>query len=215
MVNLCTEVLIFTDCRISDAMITTQSDKEEGFTGKSGFALVHQLTFTCSGMDGVNKNYDALRGDAPVWQVTSVFNEYVEPLQNTDKGLSVFATLTFADGIETIEFSMFKQSGVLSTLDTGDETITGKSTYPTIEFRGIVGDYPMLYKHVDDGRKIQGVSGSFNKVLVDIDVDLVSGGEVLRGFNYDNCRATDYVVSTNTNKDESYVKDKFALENIF
>ncbi|MFQ5476806.1 MAG: hypothetical protein ACE5DT_07250 [Nitrosopumilus sp.] len=205
----------FTDCRISDAMITTQVDKEEGFTGKSGFALVHQLTFTCSGMDGVNKNYDELRGDDPVWKVTSVSNEYVETIQNTDKGLSAFATFTFADGIETIEFSMFKQGDVLAILDAGDATITGKSTYPTIEFRGIVGDYPILYKHVDDNRKLQGVGGSFNKVLADIDVELISDEEVLRGFNYVDCRATDYDISTNTNKDESYVKNKFALENIF
>ena len=217
--------LDFTSCRISDAEITTQTDKEEGFTGKSGFAIVHQLTFTCSGINGVNMHYDRLRGDAPTWTTAHLTNDYVEPIQNTEKGLSVFTTFTFEDGTETIEFSMFKQSEVLSstekvTADNGNknvaaEAFTRKTTYPTIELRGIVGDYPMLYKNLDNNRKIQGVAGSNNKELVDIDVDLVSDEGVLRGFNFEHCRAIDYSVSTNPNSEESYVKNKFALENIF
>ncbi len=206
----------YSSCRISDAQITTKSDKEEGFIGKSGFALVHQLTFACSGMKGVNMNYDALRGDAPSWSYTQLYNEYVEPIQNTDKDLSAFATFTFNGGIEKIEFSMFKQNSVLTaTEDTGDETILDKATYPTIELRGIVGDYPMLYKYVDQLRTVQGVGGTQSKELIDIDIDLVSGVDTIRGFNYANCRVIDYKVSTETNKEESYVKNKFALENVF
>ena len=215
----------FTSCRISDARITTQTDKEEGFTGKSGFVVVLQSTFTCSGLDGMNVNYDNLRGDVPSWRTTHLTNSYAEPIQNTDGGLDAIATFTFADGNETIEFSMFKQSEVLSATENVDnengnksvaaEKFTRKTTYPTIELRGIVGDYPMLYNHVDDTMKIQGVQGTSNLDLVDIDVDLVSDGKVIRGFNYNNCRAIDYTVETETNKEESYVKNKFALENIF
>jgi hypothetical protein len=206
----------FSDCRISDARIITQTDKEEGFTGKSGFVLVLQSTFTCSGLQGVNMYYDTLRGDAPVWKTTHLTNDYVESIQNTDGGLDAIATFTFADGTETIEFSMFKQSEVLSaTEDTGSDTITNKATYPTLELRGIVGDYPMVYDHVDDTIKVQGLAGTSIAELIDIDVDLVLDGTVIRGFNYNNCRAIDYTVETETNKEESYVKDKFALENIF
>ena len=206
----------FTSCRISDAQIATKADKEEGFTGKSGFAIVHQLTFTCSGIDPLNMYYDELRGDDPIWKTTHISNEYVEPIQNTDKGLNIFTTFTFADGVETIEFSMFKQSNVLTvTEDTGSGAITGKSTYPTMELRGIVGDYPMLYNNVDGNLKTQGILGAHMTELVDVDVDIVFDGNVIRGFNFVNCRAIDYVVSTNTNNEESYVKNKFALENIF
>jgi len=206
----------FTSCRISDARIITQTDKEEGFTGKSGFAIVLRSTFTCSGIDPINMYYDELRGDVPVWKTTHISNEYVESIQNTDKGLSAIATFTFADDTETIEFSMFKQSDVLTvTEDTGSDSFTGKATYPTIELRGIVGDYPMLYNNVDDTLKIQGVAGANLGVLIDIDVDLVSDETVIRGFNFVNCRAIDYTISTNTNKEESYVKNKFALENVF
>ena len=215
----------FTSCRISDARITTQTDKEEGFTGKSGFVLVLQSTFTCSGLEGVNMYYDDLRGDSPIWKTMHVTNEYVEPIQNTDGGLDAISTFTFADGTETIEFSMFKQSEVLTATENVDnengnksvaaEKFTRKTTSPTIELRGIVGDYPMLYGHVDNQIKIQGIAGTTNADLVDIDVDLVSNGEVLRSFNYVNCRAVDYKIETNTNSEESYVKNKFSLENVF
>lgn len=206
----------FTDCRVSDVEINSKTDKEEGFTGKSGFVLVHEMTFTCSGIDPLNIHYDELRGDMPIWKMTHFSNEYVEPIQNTDKGLSAFTTFTFADGVEKIEFSMFKQSNVLTvTEDTGSDTIINKPTYPTIELRGIVGDYPMLYNNVDGNLKTQGVLGANLDELSDIDVDLVSDGEVIRGFNFVNCRAIDYVVSTDPHSEESYVKNKFALENIF
>ena len=208
--------LDFSSCRISDARITTQTDKEEGFTGKSGFVLVIQSTFTCSGLKGINMYYDDLRGDAPIWKTTHVTNEHVESIQNTDGGLDVVSTFTFADGVETIEFSMFKQNEVLSiTEDTNTVTVTDKATYPTIEFRGIVGDYPILYNHVDDKMKVQGMSGTNLVDLVDIDVDLISNGEVIRGFNYVNCRVIDYTVETDSNSEESYVKNKFSLENVF
>ncbi|MCV0391740.1 MAG: hypothetical protein K5790_00420 [Nitrosopumilus sp.] len=206
----------FKDCRISDAKITTQSDKEEGFTGKSGFALVHQLTFTCSGLAPINMNYSKLGGNGPSWKVSQIYNAYTEPIQNTDKGLKTVSTFTFADGIEEIEFSMFTQSDVLtSTVDTGSPDITDKPAAPTLELRGIVGDYPMLYNYVDKIRKVQGVAGTQFKDLADIDVKIISNEEIIRSFNYQNCRPTDYSISTNTNSEESYMKNSFAIESIF
>ncbi|KAF6246510.1 hypothetical protein C6990_08395 [Nitrosopumilus sp. b3] len=214
----------FSSCHVEDAKITTLTDKEEGFTGKSGFVTVHQLGFECSGIKSLNMHYDKLRGDTPSWKSIDIVHEYQEPLQNTDKGLSAFATFTFDDGVETVEFSMFKQSEVLSATEDvflqdkdnpAPSEFTRKASYPTLELRGIVGDYPLLYNHVDDALSIQGVIGTNNRNLVDIDVKIVSGNEEIRGFNYSNCRSTDYVVSTEPNKEESYVKNKFALENIF
>ena len=119
---------------------------------------------------------------------------------------------------------MFKQNEILTTTEDAfrysktnpsPEEFTRKTTYPTIEFRGIVGDYPLLYNHVDENLKIQGVSGTQLRNLIDIDVDIVSDGQVIRGFNYVNCRAINYDVDTNANKEESYSKNKFALENLF
>ena len=216
--------LDFSSCRVSSAQITTQSDKEEGFTGKSGFVVTYPMGFECSGIDALNMYYDELRGGNS-WKPTKIVHEYEETLQNTDKGLSAFVTFTFADGIEIGEFSMFKQSKVLNVTektndDNGQKALaadafTRKVTYPTLELRGIVGDYPLLYNHVDDNLSIQGIVGTGNRDLADIDIEIVSGDEVIRGFNYSNCRSTDYVVGTDPNTEESYVKNKFALETTF
>jgi hypothetical protein len=213
----------FSSCRISSAQIITQSDKEEGFTGKSGFVVTYPMGFECSGINALNMYYDELHGDIS-WKPTAIVHEYQETLQNTDKGLSAFATFTFDDGIEIIEFSMFKQSEVLTATENvyrndkdnpGPAEFTRKASYPSLELRGIVGDYPLLYNHVDDLLAIQGVIGTNNRNLVDIDIKIVSGDDEIRGFNYSNCRSTDYVVGTDPNTEESYVKNKFALENIF
>ena len=216
----------FNECVVSDAQINTLSDKEESFTGKSGFAVVNTMSFTCSGITPVNMYYDDLFANAPMWKVSQLSNVYMESMQNTDQGLDVISTFTFSDGIEVIdEFSMFKQGEVLTVTENVDnengdkdvaaEKFTRKTIPPTLELRGIVGDYPMLYSHVDENLKVQSVAGTALKKLVDIDVEIVSDDEVIRGFNYSNCRVTDYVVETDPDDEESYVKNKFALENIF
>ena len=215
----------FQECIVSDSQINTKSDKEEGFTGKSGFVVVHTISFTCSGIKPINMYYDELRGDTPFWKVSQLSNVYMESMQNTDQGLDVITTFTLPTGVETIEFSMFKQSELLTTTENvdnenGDKDVaaqkfTRKTIAPTLELRGIIGDYPMLYNYIDKNLKIQNVKGTALKDLVDIDVEIVSDGEVLRGFNYSNCRTTNYVVETDPNTEESYIKNKFALENIF
>ncbi|KER06933.1 hypothetical protein AAA799E16_00279 [Marine Group I thaumarchaeote SCGC AAA799-E16] len=215
----------FRECIVSDSKINTKADKEEGFTGKSGFVVVNTMGFTCGGIKPINMYYDDLRGDAPIWKVSQLSNVYMESLQNTEQELDVITTFTLPTGIETIEFSMFKQSEVLTATENVNnengnsgvaaEKFTRKTVAPTLELRGIVGDYPMLYNYVDKNLKTQNVAGTALRDLVDIDVEIVSDGEVIRGFNYSNCRAIDYSVETDPNKEESYNKNKFALESIF
>ena len=206
----------FRDCRVNDAKITTQTDKEEGFTGKSGFAIVNQIGIACSGFEPINMYYAELDGDAPIWKTNHKTNHYEEPIQNSDKGLRAVTVFSYPNGNETVEFSMFSQDEVISTTEsTSDDAFTKKSVYPTFELRGIVGDYPMLYKSVDDNKQIRGVAGTQLKTLYDVDVQIMMGDNLIRGFDYSNCRTIDYTVKTDTNKEESYVKNKFALENIF
>ena len=67
----------FRECLVSDAQINTVTDKEEGFTGKSGFAVVNTMGFTCSGLTPTNMYYDELRGDTPIWKVSQLSNVYM------------------------------------------------------------------------------------------------------------------------------------------
>ena len=51
--------------------------------------------------------------------------------------------------------------------------------------------------------------------LFDVDVNVVAENEIVRGFNYSNCRVIDYVVASDMNVEETYTKKIFALENTF
>jgi len=195
--------LDFRDCRVSGAMINTETDKEEGFTGKSGFAIVNEIDFDCAGLKPMNGGYEQLYGDAPTWRTTFMTNEQLNDNLQMAKGLRVMTTFTYNNGVETLEFPIFRQGDVLSKAN------------PTFELEGIVGDYPLLYKRVDENLKLQSVSGAnLMTELFNVDVNLVNG-EIVRGFNYSKCRVVDYVVASDMNKEESYIKGKFALENTF
>ena len=193
----------FRDCRVSGAIINTETDKEEGFTGKSGFALVNEIDFDCAGLKPLNENYAQLQGDTPIWRTSLMENEQSNDLLQMANGLRVMTTFTFSNAVEKLEFPIFKQGDVLSKAN------------PTFELEGIVGDYPLLYKRVDDSLSLQSVSGAnMMTELFDVDVNLVNG-EIVRGFNYSNCRVVDYDVGSDMNKEESYIKGNFALENTF
>ncbi len=196
--------LDFTDCRVSSFFIDTYQDKEEGYTGKRGFALIEKVDFTCAGMTPLNPTYDKVKGNAPVWSTTKVSNEYMVNSYNMGQGPHAVATLTFSDGQETINFPIFEQGNLLD------------RSYPTIEFVAVPGEYPLLYKHVDDaqklGQKVSGVNALSD--LFDVDVQLVYGEDSIREFNYSNCRSVDYVIKTQHDKDESFFKG-FALTNEF
>jgi hypothetical protein len=195
--------LDFRDCRVSGAIINTETDKEEGFTGKSGFALVNEIDFDCAGLKPLNANYDKLHGDDPIWRTSLLENEQSNDSLQMVNGLRVMTTFTFSNAVEKLEFPIFKQGDVLSKAN------------PTFELEGIVGDYPLLYKRVDDNLSLQSVSGAnINTELFDVDVNLVNG-EIVRGFNYSNCRVVNYDVGSDMNKEESYIKKQFALENTF
>ena len=114
-------------------------------------------------------------------------------------------TFTFWDGEEDHEFPVFKITFYF---------VENKGT--TFEVEGVVGDYLLLYKRVNQNLKIQSVSSANMMIeLFDVDVNLVSDVEIIRGFNYSNCRTIDYTIAFDMNKEESYIKSVFALENTF
>ncbi len=218
----------YTDCRVDSTEIATQTDKEEGFTKKSGFALVQQIGFNCSGLSPINDNYMDLYGDTPIWKTKYISNEQPNHEFPTSGDVHAVATFTFPNGQEVIDFPIFEQESVLGlrAVDNNDKLKSDEasgqkfvsrqfSAIPTFELTGIVGDTPLLYEAVDQNLKLQGQTGSHqNLELFSVDVELMVGNQVVRGFNYNECRVTDYVVSTERDKEEAYFKG-FALENQF
>ncbi len=213
--------LDYRDCRVISAEMTTLFDKEEGFTGKSGFAYVEQIGFSCSGLNPSNNSIDGLIGDAPIWKTTYIENN-VESQEYPKDGPKAMATFTHDSGIEVIYFPMFTQTSILGFVDTfsdaeGNDSTSGSQIYspPAFELEGTVGDYPMLYAAVDNGLSISGSTGLNSGIhAFDVDVELYNGDKVVRSFNYADCRVTDYVVQTQRDKEESYFKG-FALSNTF
>ncbi len=195
--------LDFRDCRVETAEIITQQDKEDGFTGKSGFALVNQIEFECAGLKPINDQYNDLKGEGVIWKTSFVSNK--QPMHEfpTVNNVHAIATFTFADGQEIIDFPLFEQDGILV------------RSNPSFELKGIVGNHPLLYQAVDENYRLQSLSGA--NLIIDlfqVDVDLMVGNEVVRGFNYAECRITDYVVESERDKEDGYFKG-FALENTF
>jgi len=211
--------LKFQDCRVTSGEINTQSDKEEGFTGKSGFAYVENIGFECIGISTKNPSFDQLKEGIPVWSTTKIVNNVPSHEFPLGTGPRAVATFTYKDGIETIDFPLFDQSNVLGFVDTAGNnkgnTFTQISKTPVFVLTGLVGDFPMLYHRVDENLKLTSSTGASNFLeLFDVDVDLVYGDKIVRGFNYSDCRVIDYVVQTQQNKEESYFKG-FALSNTF
>jgi len=192
----------FRDCRVSDAIITTESDKEEGYTGKSGFALVHKIGVECAGLVPMNQRHNDFDDSLPAWQSALLKNQQLNEGLFMANGTRIITTFTYNNGVETIEFPIYRQGNILA------------KSNPTFELEGIVGDYPILYSAIDQNLKLQGVLGANTlSDLFDVDVNIVSENEVIRGFNYSNCRAIDYVIASDMNVEENYIKKVFALEN--
>jgi len=195
--------LEYKDCRTTGVKINTQTDKEEGFTGKSGFAIVENIDVECIGLSTVNDSYDKLLDDTPVFDITMIENIVSSTEYPSGSGPKVVATFTYDNGVEVIYFPIFDQGLVLV------------KSNPIFELEGIIGEFPMLYNAVDDNLSLTSTTGVSNFLdLFQVDIELIQGEEVIRGFNYVDCRVTDYVVKTQRDKEESYFKG-FALSNTF
>ena len=195
--------LNFKDCRVESAKMTTQYDKEEGFSGKSGFAFVEAVDFECIGLATTNDAYYEFGSDSPSWSNIKYENILPQHGYNLGTGPRAIATFTYDEGVEVIDFPIFDQGAIL------------KQSNPTFALEGVVRNSTILYKHVDDNLALTSSTGSNNFLnLFDVDVELVYGKDVVRGFNYVDCRVTDYVVETQRDKEESYFKG-FVLSNTF
>ncbi len=196
--------LEFNDCRVSKFLIDTYQDKEEGYTGKRGFALMEKIDFTCAGMKPQNPLYENIKGDSPVWSSVKIENEYIKNPYNMGTGPHAVAIFKFDEGVETIDFPIFKQVNLLTRAN------------PSFELVGIPGQYPLLYNAIDNEQKGSPRATGTNQQtsLFDVDVNLMYGNNAVRGFSYADCRSTDYVVKTQHDKEESFYKG-FALTNEF
>lgn len=185
--------IYYNDCRVKGSDITTYYDHEEPFALVGGFSVNHSIDFGCEEMTPLNPNYD----------VSSVTNEQYYDY-NMASEIQAIAEFRFHDNtIEIIDFPIFKQDQILS------------KSEPVFQLIGLVGDYPLLYKQVDNDAKFNQQTGVFRgQELFDVDVSLMKKDKKIREFSYSNCRVVDYEVATQQGNEEGFFF-WFALENTF
>jgi len=200
--------LDFEGCIVSGYDIVTLRDKEEGYTGKRGFATAEILDVDCSGLTPINPGLDKLyvATDSIMLPpkkykslVTTVNDSY-----NMGTGPHVIATFNFNSGTEVVDFPEFYQGNLIARAN------------PTFQLVGVPDETPLLYATVDQSIKNTLKSSGINSQteLFDVTLVLVSGDNVARSFDYTSCRIVDYVVKTEHDLEESFYKG-FALTNEF
>ena len=103
---------------------------------------------------------------------------------------------------EKINFPVFKQTS----------TVGSKSRLtPSFQLQGIIGDYPVFHKVVDQIRT-RGPAGTDFQGLFSVVVDIVHNEKLVKKYQYSQCRVTSYDADTSFNAEEGYVgSNGFAL----
>ena len=183
----------FDDCNIEGSAITTYYENEEIFVGTGGAGIMQTIDFDCVGLNPLNPRYNE------DMKTNEQYRDY-----NMASGPQAISIFKFQDNsVETIDFPTFRQSEILS------------KSNPTFQLEGMVGDYPLLYKQVDDAAKINQVTGVTQAHgLFDVDVNLMYEDYMVRGFSYSDCRVIDYQITTEHQNEEVFWKG-FAIINTF
>ena len=181
--------LEYDDCIVSGYDILTLQDKEEGYTGKRGFATAEILDVECSGLSPVNPNNDP---------------EPVTIGYNMGTGPRAVATFSFDIGTEVVEFPEFYQGNLIARAN------------PTFELVGVPGVTPLLYEAVDNARMTGAQTTGVSSLdeLFNVEINLMYGDINARGYDYSSCHVTDYQLKTEHDLEESFYKG-FALTNEF
>jgi len=132
------------------------------------------------------------------------------------------ALFEFRDGTEIIPIQQFTQtSGFGTKTITGADdprapsAKTGRQT-PTFTLEKIVGSTPYLYEAADQAQKYQLNAGmEYQYKFFDVTIFVAAGGDVLRSFEYRDCKVTSYAVTTRSDNEEGYTGKGFAVVDQF
>jgi hypothetical protein len=144
---------------------------------------------------------------------------YVENIATTAKFI-------FRDATETTAFQQFSQTGGFGTTtvdatgrtknDANDKTGRAK---PAFTLEKVMGGTPYLYEASDEAQiHILSNAVEFPYKYFDVIVYLANGStrnDVLRAFEYHDCRVTNYVVTTRSDNEEGYTGKGFVLVDQF
>ena len=188
--------LKYSDCRIDESKIDTLFDKEEGYTGKSGFAIIEDTIISCAGL--TTKNLSGEKHDPK-----TIVNPNPYMMGGTTQTIT---TITLDSGEqENLNFPFFKQTTSES------KQIKNVRINPAFQLQGVVNDTPLLHKVVDQIIP-RGSTGSDFQGLFSAVVDIIHNDKLVKQYHYSKCRVASYDVDTVYTAEEGYIKGKeFAL----
>jgi hypothetical protein len=161
-------VLHYYNCEILDyEAVTLNSNDYESYTSsKTGFAVVDKIEFRCGG----------LNGESP--ETATISNIDYGTIYDFAENVRTFITFGFDDGMEKIEFPSFE-------LNSGFEE--DDSVTPSFSVEGVIDHYPLLYKAIDNARKVSGLSYASNTDFEAL-VEFSNGEKTLRALDFRDCR---------------------------
>ncbi|CAE6499113.1 hypothetical protein [Candidatus Nitrosotenuis uzonensis] len=132
------------------------------------------------------------------------------------EGVNPKVTFVFREATVTYDFQLFTQSSNL--FATAGGGVSQRTAIPEFTLTKLVGDTPYLHEAVDQTYYYQGRSTSheYPYKFFDVIVNFDQAGKTLRTFKYTECSVTNYKITTEFDKAESFTgKDGFALTEAF
>lgn len=136
--------------------------------------------------------------------------------------IATTALFEFRDGAEIVPIQQFTQtSGFGTKTQTGVDdprAPSGKTSRqtPTFTLEKIVGSTPYLYEAADQAQKYQLNAGmEFQYKFFDVTIFVAVDGDILRSFDYRDCKVTSYAVATRSDNEEGYTGKGFAVVDQF
>ena len=192
-------VLQYSNCEILDYAVDTLKDDYESYiSSSSGFAIVDDIEFQCSGLN-LEPNHTNHDDDSKFYEHESISFTFAEDVHSV-------LTFEFDYGVEVIEFPLFELTSGF-----GESETAG----PSFHVEGIADSYPFLDKAMIDAQKVSGIPSGFNTDF-EVTAKFVSGDNVIRVLDFKDCRVSGYEIVTHQDKEEGYTgKRGFSLVDTF
>jgi len=188
------KIFHYKDCQVADYVIDTLSHTHRGYLSTStGFAIVYTIDFECNGLHSeVTSKSDLTYRTEP-----GAINEFPKIEYNNADNIRTWVMFGFENGIEKIEFPIFKTT-------TGFAENDNDSGFYV---EGIENRYPLLNSAIDNARDNRnlpvGTNVNFKAITASVQ-DTPEGEKLLRGIYYEDCRVKGSDITTYYDHEEPF-----------
>jgi len=186
--------LYYIKCQMVDYVIETLSHNHRGYiSSKTGFAVIETIEFQCGGVnsDSPRQIYDSDTS------TIGIVNDFGKSSYKYAEAVRTFVTFQFVNGMERIEFPIFKIISGFS-----------ENSNPIIHVEGVVNRHPLLAIAMDKARHVSKIPSvyniDFNAKVEFVQGTLLGGEKLLRAIYYEKCRVTSAEIITYYDNEEGF-----------